>query len=158
MKFTPKTDEELNAESLLAAGVYSFEVINAENKTSKSDNEMIVLTLQIFDHDGNHAQRLNDYLLEKLAFKLKHAAEACGLLDEYQRGDLQAEWFIGKTGQVKIGIEPAKGDFQSRNSVKDYVIDKGNAAPAMQEPVKLNDAVPFTLLFAIGLAALQMVA
>lgn len=158
MKFTPKTDEELNAESLLAAGVYSFEVINAENKTSKSDNEMIVLTLQIFDHDGNHAQRLNDYLLEKLAFKLKHAAEACGLLDEYQRGDLQAEWFIGKTGQVKIGVEPAKGDYQARNSVKDYVIDKGSAAPAMQEPVKLNDAVPFALLFAVGLAALQMVA
>lgn len=167
MKFTPKTDEELNAESLLAAGVYSFEVINAENKTSQNGNEMIMLALQIFDHDGNHAQRLNDYLLEKLAYKLKHAAEACGLLDEYQRGDLQAEWFIGKTGQVKIGIEPAKGDYQARNSVKDYVVKKdgsvsdhaaakGNGfAP---EPAPLNDIVPFALLFAIGLAALQMVA
>jgi len=149
MRFTPKTDEEINAENMLAPGIYSFEVINAENKVSKKDNEMIVLSLQIFDHDGNHAQRINDYLLESMAFKLKHAAEACGFGDQYKSGDLQAEWFVGKTGQVRVGVEPAKDNYPARNSIKDYIVKKDGepdtpmVASGKTPSADLGDAIPF---------------
>jgi hypothetical protein len=152
MKLKPKSEREIAEDSLLPKGDYSFEVASAENKTSKSGNEMIELKLHVFD-DGGDPRILFDYLLESMPRKLRHAAEACGLVSEYDMGSLDAIDFVGKTGTIKVGIQKDKaGQYPDRNSVYDYVAKSAAAAPQgnskvpsglLGEGKELNDEIPF---------------
>lgn len=121
MKFQPKTEKEIAEENLLQKGIYDFEVLHAEDAVSKGGNEMIVLSLHVFDDQGR-ARSLKDYLLESIAHKLRHASDACQLLDKYEAGNLAAVDFISKTGKLKIGIKSDKtGQYADKNMVADYV-------------------------------------
>lgn len=119
MKFTPMTQEEIARASLLEAGVYGFEVIGALDKISKAGNEMIELKLNVFGEERE--THVYDYLMEKLAFKLRHFAECTGLLGEYESGTLDAYRCNGKVGYCKLAIDPGNGDFGPKNVVKDYI-------------------------------------
>ena len=151
MKFAPKTEKEVAEEGLLPKGEYSFEVMSAEDKVSKaSGNEMIALKLHVFDDQGE-PRIIFDYLLESMARKLRHAAEACGLLTEYESGGLDALDFVGKTGLVKIGIQQDKtGQYPDKNTVTDYV-RRGSQQPTaskvppglLGEGKPLDDEIPF---------------
>jgi hypothetical protein len=121
MRFAPKTKEELANESLLPEGVYPFEVLDAVDTLSKAGNEMLKLKLVVFG-DGS-SPHVYDYLLEKLAYKLRHFAEACSLLAEYEAGELTAQHCLNKEGYCKLGIERQDG-YEPRNTVKDYVPPK----------------------------------
>lgn len=152
MKFTPKTEKEIAEENLLPAGEYGFEVVDAIPKLSKSGNEMIELKLQIFDSNADSKGMISDYLLEKLAYKLRHAAEAMGALDKYESGVLHHDDFIGKTGTVKIVIRKDKtGEYADQNSVADYIVTKSPQVnvsapkPVSQGSIAamLNDDIPF---------------
>lgn len=119
MKFTPKTEEQIATENLIPEGTYSFEVKQAMEETSKSGNPMIHLLLHVFVDDS--IRQLDDYLLEKMAFKLRHFCASTDLLDLYQQGALTASDCEGKTGWVKIAVQPDKsGKYPPRNSAKDY--------------------------------------
>jgi hypothetical protein len=155
MKFTPKTDEEIARENLWPAGEYSFEILEAADKTSKSGNEMIEMKVKVINDDGGFIL-VNDYLLESIAYKLKHAAEACGLLEQYSTGSLVSHDFIGKTGMLKLKIQKGKpkddgsGDvYPDRNAIGDYVKPKsgnGSAGHAIAAPAPaafIDDTVPF---------------
>lgn len=152
MKFEPKTEKELAEMNLLPEGEYGFEISGAEEKISKAGNEMIVLTVRIFKPDGSF-QIITDYLMEALAFKLRHAADACGLTHEYETGILAAENFIGKTGMLKLKIQKDKnGEYPDKNTVGDYIVPKdgapavkpkGSNAAAETEDDGLEDKIPF---------------
>lgn len=136
MRITPKSQEEIDLEGLLEKGVYDFEVLKAEDKVSKKGNEMIHVKLKVFHEDG--FQFVDDWLMEAMSYKLRHFCETANLLDRYESGELAAEDCIGRSGRVKIDIEPA-GEYPAKNVVKDYgeakkvtAADKGplmNAGP-----------------------------
>lgn len=147
MRFTPKTETEIAEANLLQPGTYDFEVADAKDKTSKAGNEMIELNLKVFDADGDY-RFVRDYLLESIPHKLRHVAYACGLGDKYEAGELTAEDFLDRTGQVKVGIQKDKtGQYADQNSVRDYVLPTGNATPARQaqsQPAVIDDdEIPF---------------
>ena len=119
MRFTPMTEDELILSSLLPAGIYPFEVMMAADKISKTGNEMIELKLNVFGE--NQEAHVFDYMLEKMAFKLRHFAEATGLISEYERGELEALSCLNKTGYAKIGIDKGNGNFPPKNTVVDYL-------------------------------------
>lgn len=125
MRFAPKSDTEIEMERAKATGVwlsgiYDFEITNAEDKISSKGNEMLVLTVAIFDKDGDR-KHVTDYLLEAIAHKLKHAALACGLTAKYDLGTLVAMDFIGCTGRLRLGIETDRtGNFPDKNRILDY--------------------------------------
>ena len=50
LEFQPKTEEELKTFVLLPEGEYDFDVIGAEEQTSKSGNAMIKLTLKVYGY------------------------------------------------------------------------------------------------------------
>lgn len=151
MKFAPKSEADLQKEASKFGpwpnGIYDFEVTDAEDQTSKAGNDMIVLTLAVFNADGER-RLVYDYLLEAMAAKLHHAAGACGLSAEYEAGSLSAHDFYGKTGRLKLGIQAARDNFPARNTVRDYIAGdapklgapKPSAAPAMAD---LDDEIPF---------------
>ena len=119
MKFTPMTKEEMELANLLEPGVYGFEVLAALDKISKAGNEMIEVKLNVFGE--SREAHVYDYLMEKMAFKLRHFAECCGLMADYESGVLDAHRCNGKVGYCKIAVDPGNGDFGPKNVVKDYV-------------------------------------
>lgn len=150
MKFTPKSDQELAAGTLIPEGVYPFEVSEAVSKTSKSGNEMIELNLRIYMPDGR-VRMQRDWLLEKLAYKLSHFCKYTGLTARYEAGTLTDTDCQNKSGYIKIVIQEQK-DQQTkyRNAVADYVKSplSGSSKPQPTEAqlanqTERNDEVPF---------------
>jgi Protein of unknown function (DUF669) len=155
VKFTPKTDEELATENLLQPGDYDFEVSDAEETISKAGNSMIKMKVKVFDDLGSY-RVVFDYLMESVAYKLKHAAKAVGLGDAYERGELEAYDFINRSGRCKINIQKDKsGQYPDKNGITDYLVDeatKTEARTVKRTPVggrsgsrvaDMDDEIPF---------------
>lgn len=153
MKFDPKTEEEVTQGGLLPKGEYDFEVKNAEEGQSKAGNDMISLTLHVYNSEGGY-HRVLDWLVstDGGAYKVRHFAYAVGLGTQYERGELCAEDLEGVTGRCKIVIQKSKDpQYQDKNSVADYLppASATNSATHMangdpRPPVPpLDDEIPF---------------
>jgi len=125
MRVTPRTQEEIDLENLIPAGVYDFEVVKAEDKISKKGKEqgltepnMIELNLKVFH--GDTYSFVRDWIMEAMPGKLLHFVNETGLADKYGDGEFVAADCLGKCGKVKIVVEEPKGNFEAKNSVKDY--------------------------------------
>jgi hypothetical protein len=140
MTFDPKTEKEVSEAACAPAGEYDFDVLNAEDTLSKSGNPMIKITIGLYI-DGSVKNRVFDYLLPAMEAKLRHFCDTVGLLKQYEAGTLEAADCVGRSGRVKIGIEPA-GQYPAKNVVKDYVCRP--AKPLAQTDVKQDEGdIPF---------------
>lgn len=154
MRFTPKTEEEIQAEMLLPDGEYDFTVAKAEEKTSSSGNPMIALDLHVYRPDGGFFT-VKDWVLEKFARKLRNFCGALGLMAQYEKGELSAKLIEGRSGRCIIASEKGRkkddgsGEYPPKNVIKDYVLPKAakalsesERAPA-QTPLASDDEIPF---------------
>ncbi len=145
MRFTPKTEEEVSAPLLLPAGVYRFQVNDAENCISKSGNEMIKLTITVW---ADNAVTIFDYLLEAMAHKLRHFCSATGLIAKYESGDLEDVDCVGKEGHLELIVQKGKQKddgsmYPDRNAIKDYLLSVDTNKIISGKKTELNDDVPF---------------
>lgn len=146
MKFEPKTEAEINEQRLLAPGEYDYEVQAAKDHVSSAGNESIKLTLRVFGNDGKVL--VDDYLggTAKMAWKLRHYAESCGLLSKYESGEISPEDCEGRTGRCILDIQGERKSesgqmFRAKNTVKDYVpVEEGTVST--QVPLESDD-LPF---------------
>lgn len=143
MQFQAKTEEELKAELLMPEGEYDFEVIEASDAVSKKGNDMIKATLKVFTPDGGF-RLVTDYLMAKMAFKLRHFCETTGMMDRYDAGDLQARHCEGRTGRVLIQVDPERKSedgsktYAPKNSVGDYAKAAAGSGEASGKYRKAN--------------------
>lgn len=130
MNFTPRTEQDIQDSKLWKKGDYDFEVLEGEDKTSKTSGKpMIELRLKL--NDGKTSRTFTDYLLAETPEKLRHAASACGLIDKYDAGDLPGASFKGKKGKVRLGIEKdRKKIYPDKNVVLDYICAESAAKGA----------------------------
>lgn len=148
MQFQPKTEKEIEEENLWPIGIYDYEIFKGLDKQSKSGNDMIELGIYIYNDEGNR-KIVNDYLLEAISYKLRHAAYASGLGDKYEVGSLTGFDFEGTKGQLKLGIQKDKnGQYPDKNVVSDYLTKKDEkpkkvAKASNEMPADLDDEVPF---------------
>lgn len=145
MKFTPKTEQAIAEEGLLKPGPYPFTITEASEKVSKKGNDMIVVELDVFGEDGK-ARSITDYLMESMAFKLRHFAYAVGLGARYEAGTLNAQELAGLSGKCIVKIDPPKDQYQSKNAIKDYVKqgEEPKAKPQLPGPTyQAEDQPPF---------------
>ncbi len=127
MKVDVKTNQELNESNLVPEGIYEFVVTKAEEKISQSGNEMIRLSLQIWDKAGKeHFVFCN--LLNAMPHLLKHFCEATNLMDSYNSGILTHYNCENVSGHCKIIIEKGKIKcpsplefYPDKNVVKDFL-------------------------------------
>jgi hypothetical protein len=121
MNFEPRTEQEIAESRLLAKGEYDFEIVDAAEKTSKTSGKpMIEVKVRISDIHGT-SRTLTDYLLAETPLKLRHAAEVCGLIAQYETGSLSADDFRGKRGRLTLAIEKdKKKKYPDKNVVTDY--------------------------------------
>lgn len=156
MRFTPISEQEAASQSvsLWPPGDYDFEVRNATDKTSASGNEMTALEVWIYNEDGGR-RLIFDYLVasEKTVWKIRRFAEACGLLDKFDAGSIEAADCEGRTGRCKIVVSPAQNGYEPKNTIRDYIKSAGAKAspkaPSPRKPVPagkgtdLDDEIPF---------------
>lgn len=147
MKFQPKSEEEIKSMGLIDEGTYPFEVLEAKESKSKSGNDMIEMKLKIWDHQGRE-RICFDYLLEAMAYKLRHFCEAANILDKYEAGQLTALDCVGKQGYLELTIQAGKqkpdgGYYPDKNSVKDYLKEKPSAESGAPVDDFEQDSIPF---------------
>ena len=149
MAYTPKREEQLAKEGLIKDGIYDFEVVDCDDKPSKKGNDMYTLKLNVFDEDGNR-RPLMDYIALGNNFgerKLRHAADACGILEAYESGNLRACDFQNTAGKLEIKSQPGNVDYPlPKNVVKDDVKRiPGEATPVKREipAAVVDDDIPF---------------
>lgn len=141
MKFIPKSEDELARDLLLEPGEYPFEVLSARDRVSQSGNEMIELKLNVFGDDGQQSH-VYDYLLEKMAFKLRHFAETTGLIAKYEAGNFEAMDCLDKQGVVRLAIDPGSNGYSPKNVVKDYIKPAPSAESASSPTRNTGDKAP----------------
>jgi hypothetical protein len=138
MRFEPKSEEELRA-TVLEPGVYDGEILKAVEKTSKKGNPMIELTMKFYGA-GDDSSIVMDYLLESMPKKLRHFAEAAGILDLYDSGEFSADDCQGLSIKAKLKIDrDPNGQYDDKNAVADYVVDK---VPGKIEKYPINRKAP----------------
>lgn len=147
MRFTPKTEKQIQEERfpVLPKGIYSFEILNAEEKKSQKGNDMMVIKLKVFKRDGSHTL-VTDYITEHVAHKLRHLCVNTGLEKAYEAGSLNAADLQGKSGRVKLYVQKDKsGQYADRNAVDDYVSEDAEdlSDPASVDLGIKEDDIPF---------------
>ena len=157
MRFNPLNEEEAAKQSsgLFDPGLYDYEIAEAAETTSNSGNDMIKLTVLVFDRNGDH-KRIWFYLVntQKSQWKIREFARSCGLLDSYNNGSLSETECVGCTGQCELGIEPAQGQWPAKNVISSWLPKKtargtgytGRSAPqpaSAQRASGLDDEIPF---------------
>lgn len=151
MKFTPKTEEQLDKEGLLPEGVYPFEVLTSQDKKSRNTGaDMIELELRVFG-EGGAENKVKDWLVSSYLRKLFNFARVTGLTARYHAGTLAASDCAARSGWVKIAIEKGKQNpnkpegecYPAKNVVKDYVFEPtGAATPPPAQPQRTPPAKP----------------
>jgi hypothetical protein len=53
--------------------------------------------------------------------------------------DMAAEYMVGRAGRCKVAIQPAKGQYQAKNIVSDYLGGSDEKAPKQL----VDDEIPF---------------
>ncbi len=147
MRFTPKSEKDIAEAGLWPAGEYDFEVMEATEATSNAGNEMTHLQLFVYNAAGQR-QRIDDYLVatDRAAYKIRHFAEATGMLAQYETGAIPAESMVGRSGRCKVIIAKDKGlQYPDKNAVADYVKRKDGAAARAPTPkaADIDDEIPF---------------
>lgn len=150
MRFTPKSQEELaklDSYSPLKPGIYNFNVTDALEQVSRSGNDMIKLTLEVYDDFGN-SRTIFDYILEAMATKLYSFCLAIGAEHHYRNGTLRQSDCINKSGKLELTIEPGKdkpdgGVYPDKNSVKRYLEKDTKVTGSSPQPADFDDDIPF---------------
>jgi hypothetical protein len=120
MNFKPRSEAEIIATSIWPAGIYTFTIIEAEEKKSLHGNNMIEIELEISRKDGAK-RKIRDWLLPQRPQKLLRACRTCGLSEQYGQGVLSDDDFLERSGKLRLGIKRETGEYPRRNVVLDYL-------------------------------------
>lgn len=144
MRVQPKTEKEIAEANLWPEGVYSFEIIEAEETTSKAGNDMIAIRVKLFNAQGSSIM-VDDYLVDtpRAAYKVRHCAVACGLLNEYEKGELFARDLERRTGTVKVVVQKGRDSYPDKNQIADYLKPDNGGERAAPAPKGIDDEIPF---------------
>jgi len=165
MRVTPKTDEELS--NVWNAGWYPATIENAVEGLSKNNAEMLTLTVKAYDNDTGRSKELKDYIVDAVAYKVKHACEACGLIDDYNSGHVDPQKMVSVNLEVKLGIEQDKtGAYPDKNKIIDYratqipraATNKPTGVPVQQQRQAAKAAPDSDIPFSFIIAALTTLA
>jgi hypothetical protein len=136
MRFQPKTEQDVAGGGVWPAGEVDFEILEAAETVSKTDNDMIKLRVRVYNAEGR-SKTIFDYLVatEGGAYKVRHFAEAVGMLANYERGELYADDLPGKAGRCKLSIRKSP-EYGDQNQIQDYVKPSALRQAAAEQPAR----------------------
>src|ERR1017187_4723079 len=122
MDFQPLTDQQIKELNMVDPGIYKFQVLRCDQKTSRNGQEYFNFKMRLYI--GSKEAIIYDMLFfeGKMIFKTKHFCEAVGLEKQYLAGKLMPYECEGKEGSLQIiqSINKQSGELESR--VKDYLV------------------------------------
>lgn len=135
MNYKPASQKEVNEARLIPAGEYDFEIIKAEEKSSKEKGRpMLIVNHKVFV--GDSFRFLNRmFMLDDDSFgSLRNLCECCDLLPQYESGKLERADFQGKAGRlkVKVGYDDYRGE--DVNKITKYIVPKAESTTAQPGP------------------------
>ena len=121
IEFTPGTPESKTFE-LLTKGPHSFTVVEAKQDTSKEGKDMVSVRLK---HESGAS--VWDYLVLTPAaiWKFHQFVKAVG--QDPNSGEFDEVECIGATVEARVGIDPAKGQYDAKNKIEAYLFDDKEA-------------------------------
>lgn len=151
--FKPLSEEEINSLSLVEPGIYNFEVIKAEHKTSKAGNPMIELQLKFWDTVGKE-HIIFDYLVSmpSMMYKIRNFCKSINIMPRYEQGTIDVNDCLNKQGKAEIFIKIGEAKFDGtrysdKNAVRDYctadTVTSAPSAPATQKQIDMEEDIPF---------------
>lgn len=137
--FTYKSNGQPDTFGFLPAGVYPAIVTKAEEKTSKSGNPMLVVSLKAMGRSGE-STTVQEYLAstEKSIWKIDNFMWAIGICPQAgQTVTVMPNQITGKKCYVRVGVE--KGDTRDFNNCQEVMSEEegrvleisGTQAPKM---------------------------
>jgi len=143
MKFKPQTEEEaLSSERRpLPAGIYDAEVLEVVETRSKAGNDMLKLKLGVFRPQGGH-DWVYDYITDT-SYRLGQLMSACGMSEQYLKGEVDADEIQGKCFKVTLKVDPARGEYSARNSVGRYGLATPKPTTPAEASTEAEDDIPF---------------
>jgi hypothetical protein len=155
MRYTPYTEAQIQSMNVMEGGIYTFQVLEVDTKDKfgnplrdKNGIDMAKLKLLVWDKD-NRERTLITYISGdgNFAYKLRHFANAIGMIEEYDNATFDIMRTIGKSGKADIVIKKGtmKQDgsnemWPDRNDVKDFVVDGNSQSP--RQPTSHPDSPP----------------
>lgn len=152
MRFTPKSDEQIEAEKAERLAAYQpwpaglvcdYEIKEAIEATSKAGNDMIKVHVDVYNDKGDvrgiimYFGDWNDYHFSRIN------------RDRYEAGQVDPEDLLGRTGKCVLGIEKGglKDDgtrYADKNNIREFL----KPAAPIKKSIKasdpeLNDSIPF---------------
>ena len=126
-EFNPKEAEDKTF-ICLPAGEYEAEIVNAENKVSKTSGyPMIELQMNCHATDGNTV-RVFDYIVNPSSlWKLKSICRCCGM--DFNEGKIDEQLLVGRRMSVKLKVRPATDKYSEKNEVFAYLENITSTTP-----------------------------
>lgn len=165
IRFQPKTDADMAKFELLPKGEYDAEILLCEEQASKKEKQaaeregrepqpnMFRTKFGVYTGHGERQEWIFEYIMSDSP-NLRRLSEACGLLADYNSGELRSDQFVGQALRVKVDIEPEKpkdggGVWPAKNKIAGYVLPKRadkvvevKPAPRLSDE-PLDDSIPF---------------
>lgn len=164
MRFTPKSDQELEAAAEAAkakfmpwpAGtVCDYQILHVKDTKKdgspcidKNGHEFLIADVRVFNSSGEQRDLMHMFGAWN-EWDLKRVCEANNMIDRYEAGQIDDYDLIGKTGKCVLKIEKGqpKGDgtnYPDKNTIKEFL----KTAQPIQKSIKasdpeLNDSIPF---------------
>lgn len=105
MKFMPINREELQRSgNNLTEGDVDFEIVKASDEISKTNNEMIKLTLKCFGPNKTSGF-IFDYISSTAQWKICQFLDSIGLSKKYESGNIDADSLVGMSGKAKLVLD-----------------------------------------------------
>lgn len=143
MKYQPLTKEELAAQrGTLKPGLCEFQVVDAQDQISKSGNDMVKLSLRVWDSEGKEGQ-IFDYLVASASWKIASFFESIGNPQAYESGEIDTVVVVGAAGKAKLEIEkdPTYGD---KAKIKAYLKPQEKKEVKDADTIRQDDdLIPF---------------
>jgi hypothetical protein len=141
------TEEQIEAQrKILEEGIYPFTVKSALEGISKSGNNMVTLTLEIWNHEGK-SFIVKDFLVavESMCYKIRNFWKSVGKPERYETGNIFIDEFINQSGLVKTRLEKEMNGDRRFVRVADYMqpIDKIEENLNDSENFLSDDDLPF---------------
>ena len=127
--------------SCLPNGEYEVEIVNVEDKISKSSgNPMLELTLIAYGDEGEEV-RVFDYIVNpSTLWKLKSICRCCDIDFD---GTLEEQLLEGKRMRAELKVRPATEKYPEKNQVSKYVSGVAVKNTTPKSAIPKGDEPPF---------------
>lgn len=142
MQFEPKTEKQIEEETLQAGREYDATVTEATDTKSKKGNPMIELTLSVYV--GTRTVPMKDWLVPAMPLKLLQFCDSAGVRDIYDGGNLVANDCFNRDVRVQVGSRrDPSGQYPDQKVINGYVSRPKNAPPLKKEGAFAAADIPF---------------